>query len=124
MPCQLMSYEAKSGSTVLYFGTKSSAFQPLTPLYSHNHDIFYVCFDIMYSGEYNAFDATLSIYIYIYILFIGNGGSCSRGSGAPGPGLETHLAEHWTNVSKEAGSIPIVVRILFILPGVHDIHSE
>jgi hypothetical protein len=28
----------------------------------YDHDIFCVCFDVMYSGEYNVFDVTLSVY--------------------------------------------------------------
>jgi hypothetical protein len=41
---------------VLYFGTKSSNFD--TNVF-YDHD-FLVCFDVMYSGEYNVFDVTLS----------------------------------------------------------------
>jgi hypothetical protein len=34
-------------------------------LRTHLHNIFYVCFDVMYSGEYNLFDATLSVRVSI-----------------------------------------------------------
>ena len=46
-------------SSVWYFGTKSSTFD--TNVF-YDHDIFCVCFDVMYSGEYNVFDVTLSVY--------------------------------------------------------------
>jgi hypothetical protein len=34
---------------------------PVEPWF-YNHYIFCVCFDVMYSGEYNVFDVTLSVY--------------------------------------------------------------
>jgi hypothetical protein len=39
--------------SVWYFGTKSSTFD-INVFY--DHDIFCVCFDVMYSGEYNIQD--------------------------------------------------------------------
>ena len=42
-----------------YVGTKSSTFD--TNVF-YDHDIFACVFDVMYSGEYNVFDVTLSVY--------------------------------------------------------------
>ena len=58
MLCQL-SYEAKSScSSVWYFGTKSITFD--TNVFYDM--IFFLCFGVTYSGEYNVFDVTLSVY--------------------------------------------------------------
>jgi hypothetical protein len=35
---------------------------PSIPMCSYGHDTFCVCFDVMYSGEYNVFDVTLRVY--------------------------------------------------------------
>ena len=35
---------------------------------SYDHDIFCVCFDVMYSGEYNVSDVTVSVYS-IFIMY-------------------------------------------------------
>ena len=63
-------------------------------LFKHNVLQFF-CVGVMYSGEYDACDVTLSVYPQ------------NR------PDRIAHLAEHWASISKVVGSIPTVVRHIF-----------
>jgi hypothetical protein len=49
-------------------GISEQSLVPSVPICSYDHDIFCVCFDVMYSGEYNVSDVTVSVYS-IFIMY-------------------------------------------------------
>jgi hypothetical protein len=49
-------------------GISEISLVPSTPMCSYNHDIFCMCFDVMYSGEYNVSDVIYSEVKYFKIM--------------------------------------------------------
>ena len=65
------------------------------------------CVGVMYSGEYDACDVTLSVYPHRASL------KNMPDHGGNRPDRVAQLAEHWASIPKVVGSIPTVVRHIF-----------
>ena len=68
----------------------------------------FFCVDVMYSGEYDACDVTLSVYPHraSFKNMPGHGGNRTYD-------LWNILEEHWASIPKVVGSIPTVARHIF-----------
>ena len=80
----------------------------------------FFCVGVMYSGEYDACDVTLSVYPHRTSLknMPGHGGNRTYDLWNTSPMLcqlscAAQLAEHWASVPKVVGSIPNVARHIF-----------
>ena len=81
------------------------------------HSIYiFFCVGVMYSGEYDACDVTLSVYPHRASLknMPGHGGNRTYDLWNTSPtDRVAHLAELWASVPKVVGSIPTVARHIF-----------